>query len=68
LDASFERGTHGKAGFEHPPCKTNATARAVEGNLGGFCVCEDLNHTNPSDLAAAKGGTEFQTDQGSLLF
>jgi hypothetical protein len=38
LDASSERGTHGKAGLQHPPCKRNATARAVEGNLGGFCV------------------------------
>jgi hypothetical protein len=39
LDASYECGTHGKAGFQHRPCKSNATARAVEGSLGGFCVC-----------------------------
>ena len=40
LDAPFLDGTHGKAALATaiPPCKRNATVRAVEGNLSGFCV------------------------------
>jgi hypothetical protein len=31
--------SYGKAGFQHLPCKSNATVRAVEGRtLGGFFV------------------------------